>query len=167
MQPLYVQVKYKIIIHLSTCVYSHSHSFICTIQCRNHLVLTWISKNVSIIGSQRSCTIKSKFFFMTTYGLLCTLSLYKNTFVVASTLLKMGCYITPLGHYTILVIKKLQRVVLITGMAQCPRGVMQHPIFNSELVIYNCSSFNMYQFLRRCILPETVWRLQTLPQMLL
>jgi len=33
------------------------------------------------------------------------------------TLLKMGCYITPLGHYTILVIEKLQRVVLITGMA--------------------------------------------------
>ena len=34
-----------------------------------------------------------------------------------TSLLKMGCYITPLGHYTILVIKKLQRVVLITGMA--------------------------------------------------
>ena len=34
-----------------------------------------------------------------------------------ATLLKMGCYITPLGHYTILVIKKLQRKLSITGMA--------------------------------------------------
>ena len=32
------------------------------------------------------------------------------------TLLKMGCYITPLGHYTILVIKTLQRELLITSM---------------------------------------------------
>ena len=34
-----------------------------------------------------------------------------------STLLKMGCYITPLEHYTILVIKELQREVLITEIA--------------------------------------------------
>ena len=32
------------------------------------------------------------------------------------TLLKIGCYITPLGHYTILVIKTLQRELLITSM---------------------------------------------------
>ena len=32
-------------------------------------------------------------------------------------IIPLGHYIIPLGHYTILVIKKLQRVVLITGMA--------------------------------------------------
>ena len=55
-------------------------------------------------------------------------------FSFSFTLLKMGCSKIPLGHYALLVFKKRSKVALITRRAQCPKGVSEHPIFNSVVI---------------------------------
>ena len=49
------------------------------------------------------------------------------------TLLKVGCSETPLGHYDALLVIKKQPLIffLTTRRAKYPRGVLEHPIFNS------------------------------------
>ena len=50
--------------------------------------------------------------------IVCTL--YFCSKLCNTALLKMGCYITPLGHYTIPVIKTSLSSLLITSMVSAP-----------------------------------------------
>jgi len=56
----------------------------------------------------------------------------------------MGCSKTPLGYLALLAINyyKDQRLLLISRRAKCPRGVLEHPIFNNVWLAYNYTSIN-------------------------
>ena len=54
----------------------------------------------------------------------------------------MGCSETPLGHHALLVIKEDQKDAFNNWESIVPKGVLEHPIFNSVAYMHAVWTYN-------------------------